>query len=251
MMPSFGSMMRLWPPSTPNPGGCSSRMTVCVTPPGDPLNVPVRSGWPSGRRGMGPAGAAVEALTPSTPARPPGRPSWPAIGTDVAASTMTDAAIDNRRRVRVVMLWSSSVDVEISRPRVMNAQLVEHCGALIIQNPDIFLTLDGHPDRPRPRKHLWIRHGGFVLQRVGVDRRVTLNYLQRIAVEISRHVEPCIAVEVRQVDDERVAFVVAARHAHPRSVSFGRRRRRVERDDPLLVRPLVHEGHGLGCLNDL
>src|SRR5258705_13073124 len=185
MIPSAGSMIRLCPPSTPKPPGCSSRMTVCVTPPGDPLNVPVRSGWPSGRRGIGPAGPLDGPPSPSTPARPPGRPSWPLIGTGIAASMTTEAAIDNRTRVRVLMVQSSSVvDVEVSRPRVVNTQLVEHRGALVIENADVFLALKGHSNRPRPRKHLRIGHRRFILQRVGVDRRVALDDLQLVAVVV-------------------------------------------------------------------
>src|SRR5690242_8500668 len=177
MTPSFGSMMRLWPPSTPKPGGCSSRTTVCVTPPGEPFHVPVRSGCPSGRRGIGPALVAAAPSVLSTPASPPGRPSWPVTGAGVTTHITNDVAIDNRRRVRILFLL-----VEVSRPRVVDAEIVQHRRALVVKQADVFLPLQRHPNRPGTREHLRIRDRGFVLQRVSIDRRVAFDNLQRVAV---------------------------------------------------------------------
>src|ERR1043166_2369200 len=190
MTPSFGSMMRLWPPSTPKPGGCSSRMTVWVTPPGEPFHVPVRSGCPSGRRGIGPALVAAVPSVLSTPARPPGRPSCPARRAGVAANIISDVAIDTRRRARILFLL-----VAVSRPRVVDAQIVEHRRALVVEQADVFLPLQRHPNRPRAREYLRIRHRRFVLQRVSVHRRVAFNDLQRVAMVIAGHVEPRVGVE--------------------------------------------------------
>ncbi len=46
-------------------------------------------------------------------------------------------------------------------------------------------------------------------------RRVALDQVQRIAVEIARAIEPGLLVEIDDVDDEGVAFPVATRIAHP------------------------------------
>src|SRR5919204_2930907 len=176
MTPSFGSIMRLLPPSTPKPGGCSSRITVCVTPRGEPFHVPVKSGCPSARRGIGPALVAAAPSVLSTPASPPGRPSCPATGADAAAN-IASVAMDNTKRVRILFLL-----VEVSGPRVVDAQVIEHRRAFVVKQADVFLALERHANRPRPRKHFRIGHRGFVLQRVRVDRRVALDHLQRVAV---------------------------------------------------------------------
>ena len=69
-------------------------------------------------------------------------------------------------------------------------------------------TIEGHADLPWPRKHLRILDGGFVLDGVGRDRREPFDHVQLIAMEIARPVEPCLVVEIGQVDDQGVPLPV-------------------------------------------
>ena len=51
-------------------------------------------------------------------------------------------------------------------------------------------AVERHLDLPRLRKHLRVLDRRFVVERVGVDRRVALRHLQRIAVVIAGAIEP-------------------------------------------------------------
>ena len=59
---------------------------------------------------------------------------------------------------------------------------------------------------------------GLVLDVIAVGRRVALDDVQRVAVEVAGAIEPGLIVEVDHVDDQRVAFPAAARIAHPESI---------------------------------
>src|SRR5206468_11771744 len=85
----------------------------------------------------------------------------------------------------------------------------------------------------------------------GVERRVAIDDLERVTVVVARHVEPRIAVEVREIDDERVAFITTARKSHPGRIVLRYRHTAVDGNDALLVRPLVYEGHVVRRLDDL
>ena len=49
----------------------------------------------------------------------------------------------------------------------------------------------------------------------GVHRREAFDDLERVAVEVAGLVEPGLVAEAHRVDDQRVAFPLAARVAHP------------------------------------
>jgi len=63
---------------------------------------------------------------------------------------------------------------------------------------------EGH--LPRPRVHRRILERRFVLNRIRVDQCVALGDVKRWTGEVPGHIEPGLAVEVRRVDDERIAF---------------------------------------------
>ena len=58
----------------------------------------------------------------------------------------------------------------------------------------------------------------LVLDGVGIEKLPALDHVQLRAVEIAGAIEPGLVVEVRDVDDQRVAFPVAARIAEPELV---------------------------------
>ena len=126
-------MMRPFPAVTPKPPGCASRITVCAMPT-VPIQVPVKSGFPSGLCGIEPAAGRAAVPRPSSPAvvPPPPRPSWPDAG--VAASRPTTTAIGIRRE-RVPMMssfiWTPSMPRSPERARAAPAAycLVERATA--------------------------------------------------------------------------------------------------------------------------
>src|SRR5262245_60573965 len=64
----------------------------------------------------------------------------------------------------------------------------------------------GESDSPGAGIDGRIFDAGFVLDRVGIDRRVTLDDMEGIGGEVTRHVQPCFSIEIGHVDDKRVAF---------------------------------------------
>ena len=60
-----------------------------------------------------------------------------------------------------------------------------------------------------------ILDAGFVHDVVWADQRIAFDYVQRIAMVISRPVEPSPRNEPGGVDDERVTLPVAVRPSHP------------------------------------
>src|SRR6195256_3180867 len=77
---------------------------------------------------------------------------------------------------------------------------LEHLGVLF-QTP-----IERHADLPGPRKHLRIRDGGFVVQRIWTARRVAFDHAQSIAMVVSGPVKPGILLQARHVDDQRLAL---------------------------------------------
>src|SRR5262245_25003690 len=84
------------------------------------------------------------------------------------------------------------------------------------------------------------------LEPIGADARVSLDEMQirrRSTVVV-------LAVEIRRLDDERVAFPVAAGVADPGANVVVQPRTSVERDDARFMNHLVHDDGGARCLHD-
>ena len=109
--------------------------------------------------------------------------------------------------------------------------------------------VERHAHLPRPREHLRVLDRRLVLQRVGVERGVALDHLQRVAVVIAGAIEPGLFHVVGHVDDERLAVPAADRPSHPR------RRRAlllaVHAHDAAGARELVGHQDRVGRLHDL
>ena len=87
---------------------------------------------------------------------------------------------------------------------------------LVFEEPvHVLLPHQRHADLPGFREDLGILDGGFVLDGIGVEHRISLGHVQRIAVKIPGHVEPRLIVVVRDLHHQRVAFPAAARIPHP------------------------------------
>src|SRR5438093_8563567 len=71
-------------------------------------------------------------------------------------------------------------------------------------------------DFPGPCEYFRVLNGRFVLDRVSRDRRVSLDNVQGIAMEITGSIEPGIRCEAGDIDDKCIAFPVADRVAHVR-----------------------------------
>ena len=84
----------------------------------------------------------------------------------------------------------------------------------------------------------------------GVGHAVSLHHVQRIAVKIAGHVEPCFIVVVGDVHNQRVALPSATRISHPAIHIFGVRRA-VCMNQAIIQRPFEGHRNGLGCLKDL
>src|SRR5512138_1524444 len=65
-----------------------------------------------------------------------------------------------------------------------------------------------HADLPWPREDGRVLDRGFVAQVVRAGRRVTLGDLRVVAEVVAGPIEPRLAVQARDLDDERVAFPV-------------------------------------------
>src|SRR5215475_3799658 len=83
--------------------------------------------------------------------------------------------------------------------------------ALIFENTvHIFLSMQRHADFPRLAENLRILNRDFVLDRVRIEHGVSLGEMERVAVKVSGHVEPCLVVLIRNLDNQGIAFPVAA-----------------------------------------
>src|SRR5688572_29212406 len=119
-----------------------------------PLKTSSRLGLPSAVRGIGPAGGRAGATLGAPPPRPPPPPRPCArAGVETTATPARSTAIDSTTEARFcITLLTLLLDIEVSRKRVMNAEVVEHRRALVVEQADLFLALQHHADRPRARK---------------------------------------------------------------------------------------------------
>src|SRR4026208_54305 len=67
-------------------------------------------------------------------------------------------------------------------------------------------AIERHLDLQRPREHLRVLDSGLIVEHIRTHRRESLDDVQRLAVKITRAVEPCLVVQARDVDDQRVPF---------------------------------------------
>ncbi len=102
----------------------------------------------------------------------------------------------------------------------------------------------------RLHEHGRVRDRGLVQNRVAIDQRESLEHVLVLVDEVPRHVEPGPAVEVADVDDERVAVPTTARVSAPSPV-VRRMRAVVGGDDPDVVHGLVQQRHVVFVLDDL
>jgi xylan 1,4-beta-xylosidase len=118
-----------------------------------------------------------------------------------------------------------------------------------------FRTLGRHAfqrkaELDRLHEHGGVRDGGLVQNRVAIDQRESLEHVLVLVDEVARHVQPGPAVEVADVDDERVALPTAARVSVPSPV-VRRMRAVVGGNDPHVVHGLVQKRHVVFVLDDL
>ena len=111
--------------------------------------------------------------------------------------------------------------------------------------------VERHAHLPGPREHLRVLDRDFVEHVIGAGRRVALDDVQRVAVEIPGPIEPGPVVEMDHIDDERVPLPAAARVAHPPVDRPTGMRVPVHVDVANGVQILVEDGDLVGLLNDL
>ena len=89
----------------------------------------------------------------------------------------------------------------------------------------------------------------FVEERLRAARGDAFDQVERVAVEVTRPVEPRLPVEAGRVDHQRVVFPVSVRPPHP---AVGRRVNMVvDVDGPNRARILMHDHDVLLALDDL
>src|SRR5262245_11469774 len=96
-------------------------------------------------------------------------------------------------------------------------ELLNELHALEFQDLRVLLqpTIKRHTELPGPREHLRVLNGGFVGERVETERRVTLDQMQGIAVEVPGPVKPGLVVQAGHVDDQSVPLPATDRMSHP------------------------------------
>src|SRR3989454_10032688 len=100
--------------------------------------------------------------------------------------------------------------------RELNAFELQHLSVLF------HISVEGHADFPRTRKHFRILDCRFVHEVIRSDWRVAFHHFQGFAVKVSRAVKPGLVALIRDFNNERVSLPMANRPAHPRAI--GRRR---------------------------
>ena len=110
------------------------------------------------------------------------------------------------------------------------------------------LLRDRVADGEGRRVHHWIVHANAVVDHLRIDAREALGDLQLLAVRPVRRADA--VGEIRRLDDERVAFPVAARVAHVLPDVRADVRTAVERDDARVVDHLVADDDLVRCLHD-
>src|SRR6185503_19924772 len=130
-----------------------------------------------------------------------------------AAIATTTAPAEARRRSRIVILLFARLLDEMAVEKLfgeLHAVVFLEVGVLF------YPAVKRHPHFPWPREHLRILDVDFVIDHVRRDGRIAFDDVERIAVEVARAVEPGLVIEVRDVDDQRVAFPAPRRPSHPR-----------------------------------
>ena len=112
------------------------------------------------------------------------------------------------------------------------------------------MPIEQHPDGPGPGVNLGVLKGGLVGEEVGLRAGDALDDVQRVAVEVSRPVKPCIGKIIRRVDDQRFAFPVPARIADPEQGDIGMLGA-VHKNSAQRVGEFRGHQHELGRLHDL
>src|SRR5262245_41688771 len=77
-------------------------------------------------------------------------------------------------------------------------------------------TVQRHAYLPWPCEHLRVLDGRFIPEGGSAHRRVTLDDVELIAVEVSGPIEPRPVVLPEDIDDKRVSVPAAVRLPHPR-----------------------------------
>src|ERR1041384_7705255 len=149
-----------------------------------------------------------------------------------------DAALIDDQRLGVLVLFSLNVIATVP---------LEHAEVSVDE------SIERHAHLPRAGEHLRIVDRHFVLDVIAIDRRVALDDVKIGAVEIAGVIEPGALIELSHVNDERVAFPVAARIAHP---EVGPpleviARAPLDADDPQRTRKCVTDSDFVGVLDDL
>src|SRR4029077_5350339 len=179
-----------------------------------PVAAPAASSLRTSRRPAG-RGRPMECEAPrdSAPRSMPATTTRGAVPLRVRRHTTDTSGSYDSSHSLVRLIGSGIADSELSVQ-----QLFHELDALVFQDRGILFetAIQRQADLPGPRKHLRILDGRFVHQMVGADRRVPLNHVQGVAVEIPGLVEPALVVEAGHVDDARVASPVPARPSHPR-----------------------------------
>src|SRR4030095_4144436 len=77
---------------------------------------------------------------------------------------------------------------------------------LVLEQPEIFLLvpIEHHAHLPWPREHLRIFDRRFVVDVIGVGKRVPLDDVELVAVKIAGAIKPRLVIEIGHVDHQRV-----------------------------------------------
>ncbi len=136
--------------------------------------------------------------------------------------------------------------------RALRGQRISHGDvafvAAVLVNLIARLARDRHPERPRLREGGRIVDVDFVVDHFRIDAREALDHAQSFAVRRAADGGP--VREVPRLDDERVAFEVAARITHEEMDARAKSRPAVERNHARVVHHLVADDHGVGRLDD-
>src|SRR3989442_2721498 len=140
---------------------------------------------------------------------------WPAAGTDVsdkATARATAAIAELKHQFLIAELPSRG-----RRAAILPVLPTRRAGAfskrkaLVLEDLRILflMTIEEHAHLPGFREHLRVFDGGFAVDLFWADRRVTLDHVQGVAVEVPGPVEPGFVVELEHVDDQRIPLPAA------------------------------------------
>src|SRR5262245_58857919 len=129
--------------------------------------------------------------------------------------------------VEPVTFWNLPPDVEdepfalpvpderlLAQPAVH--ELFDELDAAVLEQLRIWLqpSIERHRELPRFGEHVWILDGHLVVDRVLRDGSEALRHMQRLTMIVAGPVEPVLAVELRYVSDQRIAFPPTDRMSH-------------------------------------